>query len=377
MPGNLLFIVAFFLGLASTAQAKELFGPEAGVVPFGMGRAYSAVADDWLSLYYNPAGLALVSGVDFQAFDIKVATDTAVLESYKNISNLSDGNNNNAQKLSNYAGKHVQGQLSNFSQITVPYFAFGASYEANVDLDLQNLSYPTTQLRYTKDFKVSAGGALAFGPRKALRVGLAVSMINRRGGTQDIGVQEIIGAQSALVDRFNYSGTGWSGTFGVQYRLPTKGREDYTLSYVWHDMGNTTFGRYSATQRPTQIDQNMVAGFAVRYPIGGKRNRRYERRYGPQRSSNALTFALDYSHLNLGLDKEMLPKHLHAGVNIDLPILALQFGINQSSFTYGMSFDAGVVRVNFASYGEELGSFAGQRRDRRYMLSVASSLGFK
>ena len=79
-----------------TAEARELYGPDAGVVPFGMGRAYSAVADDWLAAHYNPAGLALVKSVDLQAFDLKVGASRDVVESYKNISNLSNSSDGTA-----------------------------------------------------------------------------------------------------------------------------------------------------------------------------------------------------------------------------------------------------------------------------------------
>ncbi|NUM89634.1 MAG: hypothetical protein HUU37_10550, partial [Bdellovibrionales bacterium] len=81
--------------------------------------------------------------------------------------------------------------------------------------------------------------------------------------------------------------------------------------------------------------------------------------------------------INKSWEKEHFPKHLHLGMNLDLPILALQAGWNQTSITYGFSFDVGVVRVNAASYAEELGSYGGQRKDRRYMLSVGSTFGFR
>jgi hypothetical protein len=81
-PGSaLLLFLAPLLPWEPWAGARELYGPEAGVIPYGMGRAYSAVADDWLSLHYNPAGLALVKKVDFQIFDLKVESNHDVVTS--------------------------------------------------------------------------------------------------------------------------------------------------------------------------------------------------------------------------------------------------------------------------------------------------------
>jgi hypothetical protein len=242
---------------------------------------------------------------------------------------------------------------------------------------MQNLAYPTTQMRYTRDFSFSAGGAAAFGKRKDLRIGGKLAVVQRKGGSRRVGIDEIVGNRETLVDLFKQTGGGIAGTLGVQYRLPTTGPTEVTTSFVWHDIGETSFGSHMDQDRPSRINQNMVVGAAVRFPIGGRKNRRLERRYGPSRSTSHLTFAFDYSHLNYGLSTEHLPKHMHLGMNLDLPLLSLQVGLNQTSLTFGTSFDIGILRVAAATYAEELGSYAGQRRDRRYLLSVGSALGFK
>lgn len=371
------FILALLIFIGVKAEAKELYGPSAGVVPFGMGRAYSAVADDWLALYYNPAGLAMVTKVDVQAFELKLGSNKDVLDSYSNIKNLSNGNGSIANTLNSYAGKHIAGELSNYSQITIPSFAMGLSYEVKADVDLQNTAYPQTYMRYTKDLGFNLGGAVAIGKQKDLRIGTRIQFLRRQGGEKVIGLNDISGSSKSLLDRFSASGTGISGALGIQYKIPTKGRVEVTTSFVWHDIGQTAFGSPTDSNRPSVINENMVVGMAVRLPIGGRQNRRVERRYGMKRSTNALIFAADYSHLNYSPSKEQYPKHMHLGMNLDLPILSIQLGVNQTSLTFGTAFDIGVLRISAASYGEELGNYAGQRRDRRYLLSVGSSLGFK
>lgn len=368
----LLFLLPF---LSAQASAAELYGTDVGVIPFAMGRAYSAVADDWLALHYNPAGLALVKGVDFQAFDLRVGTSRDVVKSIDGLKDIK-GDSQIASTLNQYAGKHVLAQTNNVTQITVPNFAIGMNYDVNASIDLENPSYPYTKIRYTRDFTASLGGAVSSGKRKDMRLGLKLDLINRRGAIKKLGINELVGTRSTLIDKFNASGLGYGATFGYQQRLPTKGRADITASFVWHNIGGVAFGSAFSNSRPTPVDDEMVAGLAVRLPIGGKQNRRKERRYGPQRSNNSLTFAFDYSHLNYSLDEEHFPKHLHFGMNLDLPLISLQGGVNQGSLTYGAGFDIGIVKVQFASYAEELGSYAGQKKDRRYLLSVGSAVGF-
>ncbi len=374
--GNKWLVLGFFLSVP-LVEAKEIYGPEAGVVPFAMGRAYSAVADDWLALHYNPAGLALVKSVDVQPFELKVGANRDVITSKDNVDSISDSDKSISNVLNSFAGKTIHAEASNFSQITVPHFALGMSYEVNATIDVQNTANPKVDMRYTKDLSFALGAAAGVGKRKDFRIGTRLEMIKRTGGQRELPIAEIVGNRATLIDSFKASGTGFSGTVGLQYRLPTSGRTEFTTSFVWHDIGKTSFGQHMSQKRPDRIDENMVAGLAVRIPIGGRKNRRFERRYGPERSTNHLTFAADYSHLNYSLDEEHLPKHLHFGMNLDLPLLSIQAGLNQTSLTFGASFDIGIVKVAAATYGEEMGSYGGQRRDRRYLLSVGSSLGFK
>lgn len=362
---------------AETASATELLGPEVGVEPFGMGRAYSAVADDALSLHYNPAGLALVNRLDLQIFDLRLGSNRDVAQSYKGLGDLGkSGSGSVAETMNKYAGKHIMATAGNNTQLTVPNFALGLLYNMHTDFDLENTSYPTTRMRYTKDLGFYAGGAFAAGPKKALRLGATLKYIHRTGGIRNVALSEISGNRKAIVDNFGASGSGYGADLGMQYRLPFPGRTEVTTSFVWHDVGHTSFGGMQQHNPPTRIDQNMVAGLGVRFPIGGRKNRRLERRYGSSRSTNHLSFAFDYSHLNYSLDREHLPKHLHVGMNLDLPIFSLQLGLNQTALTFGTAFDIGILKVELATYGEELGSYAGQKVDRRYLLSIGSSLGF-
>jgi hypothetical protein len=374
-PGKNILLLLALLACAP-ASGAELPGPEVGVTPFGMGRAYSAVAEDWLALHYNPAGLAMVRSLDVQLFDLKLESNNDVLRSYSMLKQLGESSQSSlASSLSAFAGKHIMASASNVTQITVPNFALGVIYDAHTDFDLENTAYPTTTMRYTKDLGIMAGAAIAAGPKRALRLGATLKWINRSGGARVIPISEIAGSKDSIKSLFTQSGSGIGGDFGMQYRLPVPGRTEYTASFVWHDIGQTSFGGPQAQNPPTAIEQDMVAGFGIRFPIGGRRNRRYERRYGPQRSANHLSLAFDYTQLNYGWDREALAKHLHVGANLDLPLFSFQVGLNQSALTFGTSFDIGIVKVQLATYGEELGSYAGQRVDRRYLLSVGSTFG--
>lgn len=375
-PGKWIIRALSLLACVPAANARELYGPEAGVVPFGMGRAYTAVADDWLALHYNPAGLALVRQVELQLFDVRVGSNRDVVKTVGDASSVA-GSSNISDILNKFPGKNISAEVSNISQLTLPYFAVAVNLNAHANVDMQNTAYPQTFTRYNKDATISVGSGFGFGKRKELRVGVRADYITRTGGMRDISISELAGSTEALIQKFNAKGSGLGATLGMQYVWPTGGRTEVISSFVWQDIGKTAFGRRDDLNRPTRADDTMTVGSAIRFPIGGRQNRLRERRYGATRSTNHLTFAADYSHLNISTSREALIKHVHLGMNLDLPILSVQVGLNQSSLTFGTSFDIGLLRVAAATYAEELGSYAGQRRDRRYLISIGSAIGFK
>ncbi|NUM89070.1 MAG: hypothetical protein HUU37_07700, partial [Bdellovibrionales bacterium] len=254
MPGRALWLILALL--AAPAWGAELYGPSAGVVPFGMGRAYTAVADDWLALHYNPAGLALVNGAEIQAFDLKIAANTDVYESYDNVKSFSD--EGLANSLNRFVGKHVQANVDNITQLTMPHFALAARYDVNAEVDLQNMALPKTMARYTRDFTLMTGVAGALGKRKDLRFGIKIGRMVRRGGMRELSIGEIVGTRASIIDQFQDQGSGWSTTLGAQYRLPTSGRTEVVLGWAWHDVGKTSFGAYSDVNRPTRVPASIV-----------------------------------------------------------------------------------------------------------------------
>ena len=66
-------------------------------------------------------------------------------------------------------------------------------------------------------------------------------------------------------------------------------------------------------------------------------------------------------------------------INIGLQVafwdrLYLRTGLHQGYPTFGAGFDAKFVRMNYAFYSEELGSYAGQYKDSRH--AIEFTIGF-
>ena len=67
---------------------------------------------------------------------------------------------------------------------------------------------------------------------------------------------------------------------------------------------------------------------------------------------------------------------IHAGVEVALPLLRIRAGLNQGYYTAGVGLELGLLSVDVATYGVELGEYPGQHEDRRYVAQVKIELGF-
>ena len=80
-----------------------------------------------------------------------------------------------------------------------------------------------------------------------------------------------------------------------------------------------------------------------------------------------LSFDLDMRNVLLAT---ALSNKIHFGGEIDLGFLILQAGLNQLNPTYGVGFDAWILKLMFLSYAEELGPAYHQLSSRRAMMQV-------
>jgi hypothetical protein len=88
----------------------------------------------------------------------------------------------------------------------------------------------------------------------------------------------------------------------------------------------------------------------------------------------ATTFALDYKDLagELGNDKDK-GKRIHAGAEIGFwKLLRIRAGVNQGYGTFGADLDLWILRFSYARYTEEVGAYAGQKKDERHVFQLTA-----
>jgi hypothetical protein len=331
-----------------------------GIRPLGMGGAFTAVADDENALFYNPAGLSTI----YETGGTSVVIPLPLLDVSKNSIDLyndaddidMDDTGEVADLLRKYVGEHQHLRAAFF-----PSFGFemgtcgvliGALAQQTADAEIHNPAWPEAHLDMNGDVGLLVGAGIK-APLTGLRAGATIKFLARESLDEIYTATDI--AASDFEDRLRddmQSGNGVSADIGLLYSLDYVPVIDTQLGLVVQNIPEMTMGK--AKDIKTQTN----AGIAFKKSL----------------SSFTIVATLDYLDIGNAIDEDDdIPKKLHLGAEIRHPRYgALRAGLNQGYFTAGATFAFGCVRLDVATYAEEVGAYAGQREDRRY----AGQIGF-
>jgi hypothetical protein len=252
-------------------------------------------------------------------------------------------------------GKPVWLGLGSKSTLYAPGFAVYGFISGDLGLSLQNPAYPQLYMNYFVDYGVGFGLGFDIIPG-VFKAGVSARRVIRAGSNQTIGPGILAELDTgAILEDLKNRGTGYAADVGFLLTLPTPIRP--SLSAVLRNAGDTSFTLDEGLRRPPSIEQDLTLGAAV--------------------TVNALIAAvrpaIDVRYANRS--DIQLGKKLHLGVEVDLPLLDLRAGFHQGYWSAGVGLDIGLMRIDAASYGVELGVFPGQLEDRRYVVQMTSEFG--
>jgi hypothetical protein len=356
MQLSLIRLALILFVLANTAHAKVFNVMNSTVRGLGMGDAYTALAYDSSALFYNPAGLARVSGINWKIFSLKAGGND--LESYESIIDLqtADTDTEYAAALRDLYGSKVWAGVGAQTAFTAPMFGI-AIYE-NIDL-LMKIDNPVNTQLYTSlisDYGYVAGLGVPISP--FMHWGFDLKYVKRSGARDTYGSSFIADLDSdVLMSRVTQWGRGYGVDSGVNFFVPTP-VFGITLSAVWKNIGQMNFRSNDPDSDIPGEDNDVTvaAAFIIDTPL------------------ISITPAIEFRSLNS--EEYQLTRKINVGVEIDLPIIDLRAGFREGYYTYGVGVDLGLFRVDAASYAVELGAYPGQIEDRRYVAEFTLELGF-
>ncbi|MCP3921026.1 MAG: hypothetical protein GY714_00425 [Desulfobacterales bacterium] len=348
----ILIIICFAFNTAHSAELKSFFK---GVRPLGMGNAFTAVADDKNVLFYNPAGLAKLQKFEFALIDpiIEVSKNTIDL-----IDDARDIDTDNTTEVTNlmrtYLGKHQHLRVS-----VTPGFGFRvdnigfmitAFAQGVVDIEVHNAVYPTADLYYRQDLGVMGGTGMEFEFIHGLKLGLTFRALQRSIVDESYSAIEI--SDDNFTDNVKddkETNEDYYMDFGMIYTLPFKRFFHTDIGVVYQNVDAP------GHEEKIGIEKQLNVGIAME-------------RYFKQSS---LLVAFDYRDVsNKTSDDDDIWKRLHAGIEWSFPMFALRAGVSQGYLTFGTTMDFGILIIDAATYGEEIGSYSGQKVDRRYVIQL-------
>jgi len=352
--------IKFFALLILSLTSLPVFGAELlehgiSVKALGMGNAYMAHSKGHDAPFYNPAGFASMSGFRWRVAGLNIGLNG--LDVYEEYEDIFDNSDDLASTLNQLYGRPIWARTDFQTSLSLGPIIVGGFGRANLGFTLLNPALPNLQTAYFADYALFAGWGLEIVP-KYFDAGVMVKRITRYAGDVPIGASTLAHLDSELLEEsIERSGTAYGVDFGATFKFPTPWNP--SVSFVWKDIGDTTFNIGTADIAPGSLKDQMIIG------VG------FERDFGAFK----LKPALDVKYLNYS-DDIQIGKKLHAGLEIELPAgFALRGGLNQGYYTAGASFDFWLFQIDVATYGVELGEYVGQHEDRRYIFQLTADIG--
>lgn len=354
-----MFVFVFvILLLVLPAHATELFETHSNARAMGMGGAFVTLVEDDESLWYNPAGIANNGGVYWTIVDPRVGlSDPTVLTT---LTNLTDPLLF-ASTLDTLYGEPIWLGASAKTAFMAPYFAAAYYYDVDASILVDNPVSPTLETNYITDTGYAFGMGFGFG--SVMQMGFAAKYVQRTGvrktwGTQTIA--DIVAGNSSpnvIFDSFSAAqGVGYAFDYGLNLTAPTPVQP--TLSFVWKNIGNTRFRPSLGSQAPPTEIQDMVVGGSLKldFPI--------------------VNITPTFEVRQIDNADAQIGQKLHMGVEIGLPLIDIRAGLYQGYYSYGVGLNLGVLQIDAATWGTELGGYQGQLESRRYMVQATIRMGF-
>jgi hypothetical protein len=347
---NTIIALMCMMALASSVIADDFRPLFRGIRAQGMGNAFTAIADDEQAIFYNPAGLAGVKNFSFVfgsgSLDVSNDLVTGFPTYLSAVSNLS------LSSLNAFVGKDIYARAQGISAVTVPGFGMAVIYDQQMAVRLKNQSLPQGVIgsQTTYGFQMGFGTAIAKLKRKRgeLRFGVAGKVLWRLGGYQSPSLTQVMALDSkSIMNNFAGKGIGYGIDSGFQFVYNFRKTWSLLSGLSFTDIGSTSFSSGADPQR-----MNSTFGLGVKYK-------------GPDMT---MTIAYDFSRI---FDNVDWPKKSHLGAEFRFPMISVYAGLNQVSFTYGFGLDLWLFKLMYVSYGDSLGTLAGQDIERRSMVNLA------
>lgn len=375
---SLLFIffslIAFLSAEVSAQEVNYLARSPRALL---MGDAYTAIADDEFTLFYNPAALGRNKGVSFTLIDPTIGITDALSEQDR-FKDFPSGAGAAPAITNRILDFPVYLQAGIFPTLKMGQFGFTLFANSKSSFVLRNATNPELDVNYRYDRGFIFGyaynmGTGAFSSRakkssktkvsvgSRLSVGMAVKHMNRQGLSDQFDlfgttVLSKINSGStdlaSLKEAFGYSkGAGWGYDIGMEYAL-SSGSRSITSAISILDIGGTRFNRTQGSGKIPKQDMMINSGFSYKQDFG----------------LIDYTLSADIHPMNSGIS---FGRKFHFGSELSLPLVTFNAGWSEGYLSYGGTVRFWPIKVTAGFYGVEVGSDYKEQEAKRFILYVS------
>ena len=331
-----------------------------------MGDAYTAVADDDHTLFYNPAALGRHRGVTLSILNPKAETTDILEKDVRKFKFKTADKYRNWPKSPEEIAGRVLGSPFHLSAGVSPSIKiehFGLTFLANTKLKmiLENAIHPNIDLDYRLDRGFLVGYAKRFGSQKSYTsLGMGIKSINRQGlrgrydlfGTQLVKLTENAEDYRDIRSELGYSkGKAWGFDVGMEQVFLSPGKS-IVVGASYLNIGEMHFKEEEGTGDIPDQDSSLNLGFS----------------YSQDLPILDYTLAVDYKNIidPVGDHKGKFS----VGLRLKFPFLTTYLGQREGYTSYGIGIDFFMFEVLAGFYSSETGYAYREREGKRALILV-------
>lgn len=357
----------------------------------GMGGANIAVGSYSTSIFSNPAGLATINkenGLVVDLLGIGVSSTAKVQEFIQDINDASDTGNDAAvsEVLKKYSGEHFHIGVDNYSSVSgnsdALAWSVGLLAAADVNFMAHANGSTTGGLLETSS---RAYGGVVLGAAKPydtemgrLDVGMGLKYITQKSYEGVLGVSELtdntedIGTK--LQNKYEKTASGIGLDIGAtlhpfddNFLHPAFGLSVLNIGSMGMDDNYGTQPMTVNIGMSISPEVPLLEKFVLAIDYVDLLNANQLRMYEYNDNGDVVSFS-DYA------DTDFM-KRLRIGTELGLIdstyfSTALNLGIYQGAYTAGLNLEVAILKLNFATYEEQIGTGSVDISDRRYMAQI-------
>lgn len=340
-------------GPAFGAERMEFYN---GVRGLGMGGAQMATVNDETSALINPAGLGKLRDSFLTVVDpeVHVGSESQSIVGYDWFSASDPQAILEKMRDGGHFSKHFHQGQQLFPSFVVPNFGIGLLHTSFSNASFENAG-ADFRFRHRTDYGLILGYNFRLFDGR-LKIGFNTRVMNRTEANALVPAA----STNLTLGGMAKEGMGIGSDVGVLLAMPWQWLP--TIGFVYRDVGNTRYdyrgGLFrSTTDRPDSTPATMDAAFGVS-PIVSKQTR--------------MTISAEYRDMQDAYDEKSFQRRFHAGVEWNFSdLFFFRAGMNQQYWTTGLELALFNYQLQFATYGEDVGTVSDPREDRRYVMKFA------